>query len=166
MLGRASAQQRYVLQTSSGPILCAGNDTSRKYRFFNTPSPPMLAFQHFSSPLGALTCTLRLRTSRDVRGTFRLPHSIPFTEQKGGVNPVRERAKTLMPALALGAFATPHTGIPDAVEDVRGLPQTHTLNPFTEQRKGVNPVRERAKTLMPEVAYIVKVAPVSGCVWR
>ncbi|GFS43185.1 hypothetical protein TNIN_263611 [Trichonephila inaurata madagascariensis] len=39
----------------------------------------------------------------------------------------------------------------------------HTLNPFTEQRKGVNPVRERPLKLIAEVAYI-KVAPVSGCV--
>ncbi|GFY40862.1 hypothetical protein TNIN_121741 [Trichonephila inaurata madagascariensis] len=49
----------------------------------------------------------------------------------------------------------------DGVEDVRGTFR-HTLHPLTEQRKGVNPVRERPSKLIAEVAYI-KVAPVSGC---
>ncbi|GFY50019.1 hypothetical protein TNIN_147761 [Trichonephila inaurata madagascariensis] len=55
-----------------------------------------------------------------------------------------------------------HTEASDEVEDVRGTLR-HTLNPFTEQRKGVSPVRERPSKLIAEVAYI-KVAPVSGCV--
>ncbi|GFY45901.1 hypothetical protein TNIN_489021 [Trichonephila inaurata madagascariensis] len=112
MLDGLSAQIRPSDPLISTPIL-AGNDTSRKVSFY----PPFCS-----------------------RRCVRFPNTF---------------------SSALLVLLTCTQGF-DAVEDVRG--HSDTLNPFTEQRKGVNPVRERAKTSARlEVAYI-KVAPVSGCV--
>ncbi|GFY56739.1 hypothetical protein TNIN_137561 [Trichonephila inaurata madagascariensis] len=60
--------------------------------------------------------------------------------------------KTLARTLML---LNPHTGASDEVEDVRGTLR-HTLNPFTEQRKGGKPCQKRPSKLIAEVAYILK----------
>ncbi|GFY40864.1 hypothetical protein TNIN_121761 [Trichonephila inaurata madagascariensis] len=75
-VGRASAQQLRPSDPHWTPHF-AGNDTSRKVSFFPPSNRQMVAFQHFSSPFDALTCTIRLRTGSRMCVGHSDTHSIP-----------------------------------------------------------------------------------------
>ncbi|GFS33260.1 hypothetical protein TNIN_390781 [Trichonephila inaurata madagascariensis] len=104
----------------------------KKYRF-----PPsarqMFAFQHFSSPFGALTCTLRLRTGRGCAWDIQTHTQSLYGTQKGYVR--------------FQHFSSPFGALP-ALGFGRGRGcawdiQTHTRNPLqdTERCSPVESVR-------------------------
>ncbi|GFY40863.1 hypothetical protein TNIN_121751 [Trichonephila inaurata madagascariensis] len=76
-VGRASAQQLRPSDPSLDPSFRGGTTQVEKYRFTPPSNRQMVAFQHFSSPFDALTCTIWLRTGSRMCVGHSDTHSIP-----------------------------------------------------------------------------------------
>ncbi|GFS29049.1 hypothetical protein TNIN_136311 [Trichonephila inaurata madagascariensis] len=90
-------RNRYLLQTPRGPLISRGTIQVEKFVLPPSARPDISLSNTFSSPFGALTCTLRLPDAvEDVRGTFEHTLSILYGTQKGVKSCQRERPLKLV----------------------------------------------------------------------
>ncbi|GFS33267.1 hypothetical protein TNIN_390821 [Trichonephila inaurata madagascariensis] len=114
----------------------AGNDTSRKVSFYPFCSSNVRFSTLYSSPFGALTCTLRLRTGSRM-AAWDIEHTLnPFYGTQKGMFAFNTLAR---PFGALTCTLRLRTKGRGCAWDI----QTHTQSLLRDTERGVSPVRER-----------------------